>query len=148
MTQALAEIEGMERGPAGNTSLAAAFSIAQEMDREQILVIQETEYTGAGKHPLAQLNLAKQMGVQVLRGNPRDNEPGKRIVIPERLDQFSVVDVDLQRLQKSYLQNIQKALPKGTRLSDLHGIDVDYLCAEVRTQPEALEKLIRALEQE
>ena len=32
VTEALAQLEGLERGPAGNTSLAAAFVIAQELD--------------------------------------------------------------------------------------------------------------------
>jgi cysteine synthase len=95
ITQVLAELEGLERGPAGNTSLAAAFFMAQELDADQIVVIQETEYTGAGKHPLAQLNLAKHMGVEVRRGDPRDNKPGQRIVIPEHPSQVAVVDVDL-----------------------------------------------------
>ncbi|HCF93417.1 MAG TPA: PLP-dependent lyase/thiolase, partial [Firmicutes bacterium] len=35
VTEALAQLEGLERGPAGNTSLAAALAIAREMDREQ-----------------------------------------------------------------------------------------------------------------
>jgi hypothetical protein len=50
ITEALASLEGLEKGPAGNTALAAAFSIAQEMDRDHMIVVQETEYTGAGKH--------------------------------------------------------------------------------------------------
>lgn len=45
MTELLAQLEGLERGPAGNTSLAAAFVIAQEMEDDAILVVQETEYT-------------------------------------------------------------------------------------------------------
>ena len=49
MTETLALLEGMERGPAGNTSLAAAFSLAQTMKEDEIIVVQETEYTGAGK---------------------------------------------------------------------------------------------------
>ncbi len=105
MTQALAELEGLERGPAGNTSLAAAFAIAQDMDRDQILVVQETEYTGAGKHPTAQLTFARSMGVEVRRGDPADNLPGKRIVIPLRPDQIGVTDIDLDGLRRSYLRN-------------------------------------------
>ncbi len=50
MTEVLAQLEGLERGPAGNTSLAAAFKLAQELDEDKIIVVQETEYTGAGKH--------------------------------------------------------------------------------------------------
>lgn len=59
MTEMLASLEGLERGPAGDTSLAAAFSVAQEMDEDQCIVVQETEYTGAGKHVNPQLAFAR-----------------------------------------------------------------------------------------
>ncbi|HON87224.1 MAG TPA: 2-amino-4-oxopentanoate thiolase subunit OrtB, partial [Bacillota bacterium] len=49
VTEALAQVEGMERGPAGNTSLAAAIALARELPEDEIVVVQETEYTGAGK---------------------------------------------------------------------------------------------------
>ena len=58
MTEMLANLEGMERGPAGNTALAAAFSLAQELPEDAILVVTETEYTGAGKHIQPQLDFA------------------------------------------------------------------------------------------
>ena len=73
VTQALAELEGLQRGPAGNTSLAAAVALAREMPADAILVVQETEYTGAGKHPIAQLALARQMGIEIVRGDPCDD---------------------------------------------------------------------------
>jgi cysteine synthase len=130
ITQVLAELEGLERGPAGNTSLAAAFVLAQELDREQIVVVQETEYTGAGKHPIAQLNLARRMGVAVTRGDPRDNRPGARIVIPEHPAQLRVVDVDLDHVRRSYLRNAFASLPGDAQLSD---IDIDFLAAETRS---------------
>jgi len=121
MIQVLAELEGLERGPAGNTSLAAAFAIAQELTEDQIVVVQETEYTGAGKHPIAQLNLARQMGIEVVRGDPRTNEPGQRIVIPQHPAQIAVVDVDLPQLRRSYLRNALAALPAGARRVPLDG---------------------------
>ena len=130
ITQILAELEGMERGPAGNTSLAAAFAIARDLDERQIVVVQETEYTGAGKHPIAQLNLAKQMGVEVMRGDPADNRPGERIVIPEHPAQIAVVDVDLDRVRQSYLRNAMQSLPLDSRLADT---DIEFLAAETRT---------------
>ena len=46
MTEMLANLEGLERGPAGNTALACAFSLAQELPEDAILVVTETEYTG------------------------------------------------------------------------------------------------------
>jgi cysteine synthase len=130
ITQVLAELEGLERGSAGNTSLAAAFAIAQELGDDRIVVVQETEYTGAGKHPLAQLNLAKRMGIEVRRGDPRDNKPGQRIVIPEHPAQIAVVDIDLDRVRRLYLRRASESLPEGATLSD---VDLDFLAAETRT---------------
>ena len=130
MTQALAELEGLERGPAGNTSLAAAVAIAQELGEDQILVVQETEYTGAGKHPIAQLNLALEMGVTVRRGHPRDNVPGKAIVLPEHPSQIGVTDVDLDRIRRSYLKNAAAALPGDQPVSTT---DLEFLAEETRT---------------
>jgi cysteine synthase len=129
-TEVLAELEGLERGPAGNTSLAAAFAIARELDQDRIVVVQETEYTGAGKHPLAQLNLAKRLGIEVRRGDPRQNKPGQAIVIPEHPAQIEVVDMDLDRIRRSYLRNAMAAVPEGAALNHT---DLEFLAAETRT---------------
>lgn len=104
VTEALAQLEGLERGPAGNTSLAAALVMAGEFDEEDIVVVQETEYTGAGKLPSAQLSFAKALGIEVIRGDPGGNVPGERIVIPENPAQLRVTEVDLDKLARSYLR--------------------------------------------
>ena len=70
ITEALANLEGLERGPAGNTALAAAFSLAQELPEDAILVVSETEYTGAGKHIQPQLDFARENGIELRFGNP------------------------------------------------------------------------------
>ena len=88
ITEAMAKLEGLERGPAGNTAMTAAVSLARDLPRDATIVVQETEYTGAGKHHWAQLNFAREMGVEVRAGDPEDNVPGKVIVIPERLEQI------------------------------------------------------------
>ncbi|NQU59114.1 MAG: PLP-dependent lyase/thiolase [Rhodospirillales bacterium] len=142
MTQVLAELEGLERGPAGNTSLAAAVAIAREMDRAQTVVVQETEYTGAGKHQIAQLNLARQIGVEIVRGDPRRNAPGKRIVVPDRPEQIAVVDVDLDHLRRAYLKHAIADLPVGTVLED---VDRDFLAVETRTNRTYVEEVINEL---
>ena len=142
ITQVLAELEGLQRGPAGNTSLAAAFAIARDLDEEQIVLVQETEYTGAGKHPIAQLNLARQMGVEITRGNPRDNKPGVKIVIPEHPSQLEVVDVDLDQVRHSYLQHALESLPEEQSLSET---DIDFLAADTRTNKTYVEKVINEI---
>lgn len=107
-TELLAKLEGIERGPAGNTSLAGAISIAREMDRDQILVVQETEYTAAGKLPSSQLTFARENGIEIRRGSPNENVPGKRIVIPERADQMRIENVDMEKIRLSYIENAMK----------------------------------------
>lgn len=142
ITQVLAELEGLQRGPAGNTSLAAAFAIAQELDEEKIIVVQETEYTGAGKHPFSQLNLAKQMGVNVLRGDPKDNKPGQRIVIPDHPSQIAVTDVDLDQVRRHYLHHAIDSLTEGERLTD---VDIDFLVDETCSSKSHVQEVINEL---
>ncbi len=107
-TELLAKLEGMERGPAGNTSLAGAIAIAREIDKDQILVVQETEYTAAGKLPSSQLTFARENGIKVSRGNPEEDLPGKRIVIPEKAEQIRVEDFDMGKIRLSYIKNAIK----------------------------------------
>jgi len=139
VTQVLAELEGLERGPAGNTSLAAAFALAQALDEDRIVVVQETEYTGAGKHPFAQLNLAKGMGIQVTRGDPRENQPGRRIVIPAHPSQIAAVDVDLDHVRRSYLRHALASLAEGAHLADT---DFEFLAAETRTSRRYVQEVV------
>lgn len=128
VTELLTKLEGLERGPAGNTSLTAAVTLARQMDRDQIVVVQETEYTGAGKHHNSQLAFARSNGIEVRRGDPKDNVPGSAIVIPERLDQVRGRVQDLDRLRQSYLKNAAKAHPVAQWSQE----DLAFLAADVK----------------
>lgn len=110
VTELLAKLEGLERGPAGNTSLTAAVAIARELPQDQVVVVQETEYTGAGKHHNAQLSFARRNGIEVRRGDPAGNKPGERIVIPEKLSQVRGKPQPLEQLRLSYLRTAAKTL--------------------------------------
>jgi len=136
VTELLAQLEGLERGPAGNTSLAGAFAVAREMDRDEILVVQETEYTGAGKHPSPQLTFARKMGITIERGHPDENIPGQKIVIPESPDQITVKGVDLDNLRKSYLKKAAQEKGEGA----LSLTELEYLAAELKTSIEWIER--------
>jgi len=131
VTEVLAQLEGLERGPAGNTSLAAAMALAREMDSEQIVVVQETEYTGAGKHPTAQLTFARENGVEVRRGDPVDNRPGQAIVIPEHPAQIRAKEVGLDGLRASLIRNAVQ----HSGVKRVGPDDVRFLCDETRGSP-------------
>lgn len=104
MTEVLASLEGLEKGPAGNTSLAAAFALAQELPEDQMIVVQETEYTGAGKHIQPQLTFARGNGIDVYFGKPEDETPGKNIILPAHPSMIKVTEVDLIHMKKSLIK--------------------------------------------
>lgn len=127
-TELLANLEGMERGPAGNTSLCGAISLASQMDEDQIIVVQETEYTGAGKHPWAQLNFARSRGVEVKVGNPEESKPGVNVVIPSSPEMIQAKKMDMARLKKSYLKNVVKNYDK----SKFTDVDYSFISEDIR----------------
>jgi len=141
VTEILAQLEGLERGPAGNTSLAAAIALAQEMDEDEILVVQETEYTGAGKHPTAQLSFARDNGVKVRLGDPSENVPGESIVIPHTPDQISVRDFSLERMKKSLIRNAIE----HSGLDEVGKREVDFLCVETKSNQEFVLDVLKEL---
>jgi cysteine synthase len=131
ITELLTKIEGLERGPAGNISLTAAISLARQMDQDQLIVVQETEYTGAGKHQNSELSFARENGIEVKRGDPEGNIPGKSIVIPERLEQIQSKNQDLDHLRLEYLRNAAKQLAAAAWTES----DIAFLADDVKKDP-------------
>jgi len=128
MTEMLANLEGIERGPAGNTALAAAFVLAQDLPEDAILVVTETEYTGAGKHIQPQLDFARENGIEIVFGDPKDDVPGKNIVLPANPGLFKVSDIDLDKLRKSL---IKRSVPRAT--GKLTAADIAFLAEDTRS---------------
>lgn len=141
MTELLAQIEGLERGPAGNTSLAAAFVISQEMEDDQIIVVQETEYTGAGKHILPQLTFAKDNGIVIKVGDPLEEVPGESLILPEHPSKMIIKDMDLDNYRESFIKNSLKRTESKT----IAPVDLEYLCKETRLGEEKVSKLLESL---
>ncbi|MTI94183.1 MAG: PLP-dependent lyase/thiolase [Firmicutes bacterium] len=140
VTELLAQLEGLERGPAGNTSLAAAIALAAEMDQDKVLVVQETEYTGAGKHVSAQLSFARANGIKISVGDPAENKPGETIVLPEHPRQIKAVETDLDDLRKSYIKNALKQF----EAIDLCAEDIKFLAEDCRASIDWVQEQLRA----
>lgn len=141
ITEALSVLEGLERGPAGNTSLTAAFALAQEMDRDQVIVVQETEYTGAGKHPMPQLSFAKQNGIEILFGNPDMEEPGKNIILPAHPSDIKVRDYDINKARISYIKNCIN----NTKVTEITKEDFDFLVKDTKSDRKLVEDTLKEL---
>lgn len=132
ITQALAVLEGYERGPAGNTSLTAAFALAQEMDEDQVLIVQETEYTGAGKHVMPQMTFARKNGIEIKFGDPDTEVPGKSLVFPENPGRIKARDYDLEHAKESYIKNCVKNYNMTSATEE----DIRFIMDEIRESRE------------
>ncbi len=137
ITEALALLEGFERGPAGNISLAAAFSLAQTMRSNQIIVVQESEYTGAGKHMKAQVSFASDRGVKISLGNPLLEKPGKNIIFPSSGALLKHKELPLNQLRTSYLKHFSNR--------ELSKQDMSYLASELKTTTEHISILLEEI---
>ena len=143
MTETLAQIEGLERGPAGNVSLAAAFSIAREMNEEQIIVVQETEYTGAGKHIQPQLSFARENGITLRFGDPAEEVPGESIILPEHPSMIKAVDLDLDKIRYSYIRN---CVAKIDNKEDISQEDIQFMADETKVNKYVVKKILHSLQ--
>ncbi len=143
ITEALAVLEGLEKGPAGNTSLAAALSLAQEMPEDQVIVVSETEYTGAGKHIQPQMTFAKHNGIDIRFGDPnKEDKPGENLILPSDPGLIAAQDMDLGHLRKSY---IKKAVAKVASAAELTAEDLAYLADETRTDEQFVKETLAEL---
>jgi len=142
ITEALSVLEGLERGPAGNTSLTAAFALAQEMDEDQIIVVQETEYTGAGKHPMPQISFAKQNGIEILFGDPDTEVPGQNIVFPDHPSKIKVRDFDLNKARISYIKNAINNYGK----KEISQYDVEFLAKDTNSDENFVRSVLSELD--
>ncbi|MDR0539619.1 MAG: PLP-dependent lyase/thiolase [Spirochaetaceae bacterium] len=139
ITEALASLEGLEKGPAGNTSLAAAFALAQEMPDTAIIAVQETEYTGAGKHVQPQLSFAKSNGIEVHFGNPADEKPGENLILPEHPGLIKTTEVDLDHIRASLIKTAVKTHGNGRPPTEE---DIAFLCDETRRDADFVRALL------
>ena len=141
MTEMLANLEGLERGPAGNTALAAAFALAQELPEDAILVVTETEYTGAGKHIQPQLSFARQNGIEVRFGSPEEDVPGKNVILPKDPGMFRVKELDLTHMRKSL---IKKSVPRAAG-KPLTAEDIEVLAEDAKADEDFVKSCLDEL---
>ena len=140
MTEMLANLEGIERGPAGNTALAAAFSYAQELPEDAIVVVSETEYTGAGKHIQPQLDFARENGIDIHFGNPaEEDKPGVNLILPANPGLMKHKIADINRFRKSLIKKaVKKAGVKPTEA------DLEFLAVETKTDVDFVKSALEA----
>lgn len=133
ITEALAQLEGIERGPAGNTAVAAAFALAQELPEDAVIVVSETEYTGAGKHIQPQMAFARENGIEIKFGDPdKEDKPGVNLVLPKDPSYLRIQEADIKRFRESLI----KKSCKKHGVTNLTAEDLQFLADETKTDIE------------
>ncbi|MEG1559424.1 MAG: 2-amino-4-oxopentanoate thiolase subunit OrtB [Clostridia bacterium] len=138
ITEVLAALEGLEKGPAGNTALAAAFALSQQMDADKTIVVQETEYTGAGKHINPQISFARDNGIDVRFGNPDDEVPGKSIIFPSHPNMIKARETSMEHLRTSRIKTGLSMIGENKPTA----ADIIFLAEETKTTPAYVEETI------
>jgi len=90
---------------------------------------------------MPQLTFAKSNGIEIRRGDSKENIPGKNIVIPNRIDQIYLQDLDMMKLRTDYVRNI-------TVRKDIYEIteeDLLFLCDEVKLNKSEVMNILDSL---
>ena len=133
ITEALAQLEGIERGPAGNTAVAAAFALAQELPEDAVIVVSETEYTGAGKHIQPQMAFARENGIEIKFGDPdKEDKPGVNLVLPKDPSYLRIQEADIKHFRQSLIQKSCKKRGVTNPTAE----DLQFLADETKTDIE------------
>lgn len=133
ITEALAQLEGIERGPAGNTAVAAAFALAQELPEDAVIVVSETEYTGAGKHIQPQMAFARENGIEIKFGDPdKEDKPGVNLVLPKDPSYLRIQEADIKRFRESLIKKSCKKHGATNPTAE----DLQFLADETKTDIE------------
>ena len=103
------------------------------MPEDEIIVVGETEYTGAGKHIQPQLSFARQNGIEIKFGDPATEDvPGKNIILPSDPSKFKCKDADLDHLRKGLIKKSAARAHGNPPTQE----DLEFLAADTRTDVE------------
>ena len=129
-------------GMISKSALAAAFSLAQELPEDAVIVISETEYTGAGKHVQPQLDFARDNGIDVRFGDPdAEDKPGVNVILPKDPSYIRVQDADLDHFRQSLIKKSVEKHAAGD-VTKLTQEDLEFLAVETKTDLEFVKRTL------
>ncbi len=104
-------------------------------------MVQETEYTGAGKHIQPQLSFARQNGIDIHFGEPKTEVPGVSIVLPKHPNLIKAVDLDMIKIRKSLVKN---AINQNG-YTEISTSDLKFLVTETNATEDFVKEALAAL---
>jgi len=103
--------------------------------------VQETEYTGAGKHIQPQLSFARENGIEILFGDPQEEVQGKNIILPSHPSQIKAVDSDMNKLRASYIKNCIH----NNNATEVTNDEVKFMMEDCKASREFVENTLKEL---
>ena len=114
-------------------------NMPEELPEDAIVVVSETEYTGAGKHIQPQLDFARDNGIDIKFGDPKDDKPGTNLILPANPGLIKHKVANIEHFRKSL---IKKAVKKaGVKPTDA---DLEFLAIETKTDVDFVKKTLEA----
>jgi hypothetical protein len=108
-----------------------------------MIVVQETEYTGAGKHIQPQLSFARENGIDIFFGDPSDEVAGKNIILPSHPSLIKAVDIDLDKMRISLIKN---ALANyNVKANEVCESDIKFLAKEIKADEKFVKDVLGTL---
>ena len=102
-------------------------------------MVSETEYTGAGKHIQPQLTFARENGIDIRFGSPKEDIPGTNLILPENPGLVRHKDADLDRMRKSLIQRAAKKVSADKMTAE----DMAFLAAETKTDMDYVRAMLK-----
>ena len=102
--------------------------------------LDETEYTGAGKHIQPQLAFARKNGIDILFGDPAEEIPGTNIILPARPSLLKAREADLDHMRKSLIRR------QATRATGpVTAAEIAYLAEETNSNDAFVQGVLKEL---
>ena len=94
------------------------------------------------KHIQPQLAFARDNGIEIKVGNPKDQIPGVNIILPEHPSMIQAVDLDLNKIRKSVVKNAVQ----NNDVASVTKQDIEFLVAETGMDEQFVRDTLKALE--
>ena len=91
-----------------------------------------------------QLAFARENGIEVKFGDPREEKPGVSVILPKDPSYFKYVEADINKFRRSLIKKACKA-HGVTDASKVTDADKEFLAAETKTNVAFVEEALKEL---
>ena len=87
---------------------------------------------------MPQLTFARSNGIEIFRGNPKDEVPGVNLIIPQDPSKIIIKEYSLDKLRESYLRNVFNNTGKKVFMQE----EIEFLAEETKWTVERVRRYL------